>query len=155
MSITNDQQFNRYSIAYFDLSKALEYANEAKNHLPNGLIFEALIFAAIVCYYRPFTPNEKLAVEATSQLKIGEFFGITASERELHERCETLRNKGLAHSEYRFNPTRLNPTSRVVSSKPFSLLASMPDIDKLISLIEKLQLECDKKRAQYVLHGQP
>lgn len=59
MPITNEQEFNRYSIAVVDFEKASECLAEARKRLPNDLVFEALLFMAIITYYRPFSPNEK------------------------------------------------------------------------------------------------
>jgi hypothetical protein len=58
MPIATDRDFNRYSIATFDLEKALEFATEARQHPANSVIHEALLFAAIVSYSRPFSSNE-------------------------------------------------------------------------------------------------
>ncbi len=101
MSIANEQEFNRYSISLADFEKASECVAEARKHLPNDLVFEAL-------------------------------------------------NKALAHSEFAFNPTSLNPRSGVISSKPFSLLTQQIDLDGLAKLLKKLEDACHSERATYV-----
>lgn len=67
---------------------------------------------------------------------------------QLHESCMTLRNKALAHSEIRFNPTRLNPDTGIVASRPFSLLSPEFDVDALIQLIDKLLLTVNTGEAR-------
>jgi hypothetical protein len=147
--------FNRFSIAVFDFEKSIAYAEEAARHSPGALAHEALLFSAIVCYYRPFSPNEKNKNSpAASQLKLEEFSPLTATESALHERCKELRNKALAHSEYEFNPTRLRP-SGVIASRPFSLLCHAPEIPALVTLTRKLVDECHNKRANHVRNAAP
>lgn len=149
--MTIDQEFNRYSIACFDWEKASAFATEAQKHLPNTIVFEALLFAAIVCYYRPFSPNEREQnAAAQSQLRIEDFPPLSSKEQSIHENCKTLRNKALAHSEFSFNPTELNAATGVISSKPFALLSQPFDIEGLMQLLSKLQLACHHKRADHV-----
>ena len=156
MTITTDRQFNRYSIAYFNFEKAEAFAKEAESHHQSTLAFEALVFAAIVSYYRPFSPNEKDPLApAESQLRIEDIVDLSPEEQELHNRCKTLRNKALAHSEFSFNPTRLDPYSRVVASRPFSLLNQPIAVDALRALLEKLIRACHLKRGNYALHKEP
>jgi hypothetical protein len=152
--VTVGQAFNRLSIAVFDFEKSIAYAEEAARYSPEDLAHEALLFSAIVCYYRPFSPNEKKNSPAASQLKLEEFSPLTAAESELHERCKELRNKALAHSEYEFNPTDLHP-SGVIASRPFSLLSHAPEIPALVALARKLADECQNKRANHARNTAP
>lgn len=146
------QEFNRYSIAAFDWKKSLAFAKEAREHPTNTIVYEALLFAAIVCYYRPFSPNEKGAnTPATSHVRIEDFPALSQEEEALHEISKTLRNKALAHSEFAFNPTRLSEATNVIVSKPFSLLVQPFDIETFVQLVSKLELACHHKRAKYVL----
>ena len=139
----------------FDFEKSIAYAEKAARHSPGDLAYEALMFAAIVCYYRPFSPNEKSKnAPAASQLKLEEFSPLSAAESGLHERCKELRNKALAHSEYEFNPTRLHP-SGVIASRPFALLRHAPAIPALVALARKLANECHNKRANHVRNAAP
>lgn len=149
--MTTAQEFNRYSIAVFDWQKALAFATEAQKHSPSTTVYEALLFAAIVCYYRPFSPNEKGPNSpAASQLRIEDFPELAQDERAVHEKCKTLRNKALAHSEFTFNPTRLAEATGVIMSKPFSLVAQPFDLEVFVQLISKLELACHHKRADHV-----
>lgn len=154
MSIQNEREFNRYSIALFDFTMALDFLSEVRNHLPSSLPYQALLFAAIVCYYRPFTENEKARKSpAISKLRISEFGTLSPSEREIHEKCRTLRNKALAHSEHRYNPTHIDPYSKVIVSRPFWLSSESVDIEGLIKLLDKFINVCHNKRADYKLHS--
>ncbi|MGH6842014.1 MAG: hypothetical protein ACREDV_07985 [Methylocella sp.] len=152
MPITSEQEFNRYTISLSDFEKASECVNEARKRLPNDLVFEALLFMAIITYYRPFSPNEKPPnnPRAKSRLNLEDLIDHPSDrEKEIHEECETLRNKALAHSEFAYNPTRLNPSTGVISSKPFSLLTQQFDLDGLGQLLNKLEDACHSKRATY------
>jgi hypothetical protein len=154
MRIQNEREFNRYSIALFDFTKAQDFLSEARKHPSNSLPFQALLFAAIVCYYRPFSLNEKLDTSpATSNLNISEFGSLLDSEKGIHEECKKLRNKALAHSEYSFNPTGIDPQSKVIVSKPFWLTIDSIDIDGLSKLVDKFITICHHMRADYKLHG--
>lgn len=153
--MATDQEFNRYSIACFDWDKALSFAAEAEKYVPNTVVFEALLFAAIVCYYRPFSPNERAKnAAAQSQLRIEDFPTLAPDEQTIHDTCKTLRNTALAHSEFNQNLTVLSPQTGVISSKPFSLLSQPFDLSVFIRLVSKLHLACHHKRANHVTEKQ-
>ena len=150
--ITTEQELNRFSIASFDFEKAIEYAGEARMHRRSTLAYDALLFAAIVCYYRPFSANERRgATTATAALTIDLSSILSEQELALHGECKTLRNKALAHSEHRLNPTRLNLESGIVASRPFSLFARLVDLEGVINLATKLHGGGERARAEYVL----
>jgi hypothetical protein len=152
MPIATERDFNRYSIATRDLEKALEFASEARHYPANSVVYEALLFAAIVSYSRPFSGNEKLAdAPAVAGLSVGVIGALSGLERKIHDRCRTLRNKALAHSEFALNPTRLRSSTGVVVSRPFSLLSPPFDLDGFIQVVAKLRLICERDRADYVL----
>lgn len=154
--MTTESEFNRYSIALFDFEQAVAYATEAKTHSASTLAHEALLFAAIVSYYRPFSPNEKNKnTLAVSQLTTNNFSLFSPEDMSLHEKLKKLRNKALAHSEIHFNPTRRNIESGIISSRPFSLLSQSVDIIGLIHLASKLAEECHHKRADHVCRHRP
>jgi hypothetical protein len=149
------QDFNRYSIAVFDWQKSLVFADEAQKHPPNTTVYEALLFAAIVCYYRPFSNNERGKNPLTlSCLEIEDFPTLSQQEQVMHEHCKTLRNKALAHSEFSFNPTGVCKTTGVIASKPFSLLSQPFDLETFIHLLSKLELECHHKRGDRIREQQ-
>jgi hypothetical protein len=152
--MTTEVEFNRFSIALFDFEKAVAYAEEALKTSPGTLAYEALMFAAVVCYYRPFTPNEKNKTPpAAIQLKVEDFSPFSEDERKIHEQCKALRNKALAHSEWTYNPTRFDHRSGVISSHPFALVSHAPDLRALIQLSKRLANKCHSKRADYVRHN--
>ncbi len=145
-----EQEFNRYSIATFDFEKAAEFANEAQQHSPNSLAYEALVFVAVVCYYRPFSPNEKNKnAKAASRLKLEEFSPLTQEEQAIHSKCEELRNQALAHSEWHRNPTGLD-SNGIISSRPFSLVSAGLDFLSLSNLAQRLAIECHYMRSNYI-----
>lgn len=142
--------FNRLSISAHDFEKAIAFAEEAQRQSPAGLAYEALVFAAIVCYCRPFSSNERdKGTSATSRLKVEDFLQSGSAEMSIHEKCNELRNRALAHSEYAYNPTRLTP-SGVIASVPFSLLSHAPDIAALTVLAKKHADRCHQQRADYI-----
>ena len=149
--MTADAKFNRLSISVHDFEQAIAFSEEAQRSSPGSRSYEALVFAAIVCYYRPFSSNEKdKDASAISKLELDDFSPLTIDEAGVHEKCKELRNQALAHSGYRHNPTSLNTRSRVISSRPFSLLSHAPNLVTLINLAQKLAKECHGKRADYV-----
>lgn len=149
---TSSQELNRYSIACLDWENALAFATEAQKHVQNSIVVDALVFSAIVCYYRPFSSNErKKNAAAKSQLRIEDFPPLTVDEQEIHDTCKILRNQALAHSEFEFNPTWLNPKNGVISSRPFSIHSQRFNISSFIKLVNIFQLACHNKRADLVL----
>lgn len=138
-----ERKFHRYSISLQDFRKASEFLVEAKKHPYGSLIHEALLFSAIICYYRPFSPNEKEKdARASSRLDLTDFPTLTTDEAQVHELCKELRNKALAHSEFKYHPTSLNPETGVISTQVFSLVGKAPNLDSLTHLIEKLAERC-------------
>ena len=150
MAISTEREFNRWSIAAFDLEAAIRFGNAAQGHPANSVEYEALLFSALVCYARPFSGNERGSdAAASSRLNLDALAKLSASEKRMHEKCTTLRNRALAHSEVAMNPTRLR-VSGVVMSKPFSLLTPPFDLPGFLGLAEKLRFACERRRADYV-----
>jgi|GEM_PF-989750 len=158
MAISSEAELNRYSIAVRDFEDAQRFLCAARNHGIDSIEYEALLFAAIISYWRPFSLNEKSKSAAASvRLDIQNFGTLSENQKELHRNCENLRNKALAHSEYEYNPTRLRPSGVFVSS-PFSLLGSsqirdpgsVHNMDLFQQLLEKLIDSCHAMRAAYV-----
>jgi hypothetical protein len=151
----DEAKFNRFSISAKDFEKAAEFLAEAKNHQYGGLVHEALVMSAIICYFRPFTENERSSSPpAAKKLDLlSDFPPLSQAENAVHEACKVLRNKALAHSEFLYHPTRLDRDTGVISSALFSLVGAAPDVDSLAALIEKLTLHCQLIRASYVHHA--
>lgn len=153
MAISSDEELNRYSIAVRDFESAKKYLCATKNHPCSSLEYEALLFAAIVSYYRPFSPNEKSkSPKAKSQLRIEDFGSLDDSRKELHEKCKELRNKALAHSEFIFNPTKFNSETGVFSSRPFSLSNVALDLEVFEATLTQFIALCHDVRANYSRH---
>ena len=152
VSIASEEQFNRFSISAYDFQRAIDFATEGIKHPANTIIYEALLFAAIMCYWRPFSPNERGdAAEAAKRITLDQLgINLAADELRLHEGCKSLRNEALAHSAWERNPTRLRD-SGVVASRPFSLLTPPFDLPALIRLAEKMRAACEHRRADFVL----
>jgi hypothetical protein len=151
--MTTTERFNRLSISVRDFESAAEFAERAAATSPATLEHQALLFAAIVCYYRPFSPNERSqSAKANSSLKISDFRTLNMAELEIHEICKRLRNKALAHSEYEMNPTALDESSGVISSRPFNLLTHAPQPAALAALANKVARLCHHMRADHIHH---
>jgi|CXWL01.1.fsa_nt_gi hypothetical protein len=149
--MTDEAKFNRFSISLKDFEKARMFLREANKHEYGSVVHEALVFAAIICYFRAFTQNEKSrSASAATQLLRSDFEHLTPEEWSIHHKCEELRNKALAHSEFKYYPTRLNLDTGMISSTWFSLVGQVPDLGKLAALIENLIQQCRNKRADYV-----
>lgn len=149
----DEAKFNRFSISLMDFEKAEDFLAEAKSHQYGSLLHEALVFSAIICYFRPFTDNEKNPKStAAKRLELADFPPLSRDELEIHETCKELRNKALAHAEILYHPTKLDPESGVISSAIFSLVGKAPDLDALAELIKKLKKQCNNRRADYVHH---
>jgi hypothetical protein len=148
--ISSAEELARYSISVRDFEKAQEYVCAARKHLLGSLEYDALLFAAIVSYCRPFSPNEKSKLAmATSRLRIEDFGPLTDPEKGLHERLEELRNKALAHSESELNPTKFHPQTKVFTGRSFSLSNETLDLDAFEAIFVRFAEICHTKRADY------
>lgn len=150
MTISTDKEFNRYSIAVFDFEAALRFARAAEQHVANSVEYEALLFAAIVSYARPFSGNERSKRAAATSRLANDFVATKGDDRKLHARCLQLRNQALAHSEHARNPTRLR-ASGVAVSRRFSLLTPSFDLTRFIRIADECRHACELARAEYVL----
>jgi hypothetical protein len=154
-AISSNGELARYSISVHDFEKALKFISAAKKHGKSSVEYEALMMAAIVSYYRPFSSNERSSKEGTKPLKaksslsIDDFGPLTDFQKELHERFKTLRNKLLAHSEFAYNPTSFDPETKIFSGKTFSLLNETFDLDSIEAILKSFEEICHKKRGDY------
>lgn len=147
------EEFNRLSISIGDLEQAVAYAERASTTPRSDISHQALLLSAIICYFRPFSQNERsAAARATTALRITDFTTLSGPEQELHNQCKRLRNKALAHSEWEMNPTALDEGSGMITSRPFDLLANAPDPAKLASLARKMADICHHRRADHIHH---
>ena len=137
MKITENRkaELNRISIAVRDFEQAIKYASKAIDYSIDTIEYEALLFAAIVCYCKPFSQNERdKSSPANSSLELTNFSDLSIPENLLHKSCKEVRNRMLAHSEFQFNPTGFNEAYGVFSGRQFSLNAYPLDVSAFIAL---------------------
>jgi len=148
--MVDEAKLNRFSISLQDFKKAEAFLAEAANHQYGGLIHEALVFSAIICYYRPFTDNEKDPNStAAKRLDLSDFLPLSHEQKFIHDACKELRNKALAHAEIKHHPTQLDPETGGISSTIFSLVGKAPDLEGLVELIIKFIKQCQNKKSDY------
>ncbi|MHB1216652.1 MAG: hypothetical protein ACYC1L_00445 [Alphaproteobacteria bacterium] len=145
----SEQELNRYSISVRDFEKSKDYVCAARKHPEDSIEREALLFAAIVAYYRPFSPNEKGDSKASCRLRVKDFGPLTEVESEFHQTCEKLRNKALAHSEFTLNPTKFDRQTEIFSSRSFSLLNENIDLNVFCALLDRFINFCHHRRADF------
>jgi len=102
----------RMHLSATDFSQAVRFIDAARNAAPTSDERWGLLLAAIVCYARPFSPNERrLSAAADSRLQMDAKMLRTilanTSDRKLHRRILRLRNKVVAHSESKYSSFRL------------------------------------------------
>jgi hypothetical protein len=147
----DEAKFNRFSIALNDFEKVIAFLDEAKRHPITSIVYESLIFAAIVCYCRPFSLNETSKdAPAACRLNLEDFPPLSSPELAAHEKCKELRNKALAHAEFNYRPIHLDHTTGGISSALFSFIGNSPDLEKLAELTHKLIRVCKNRRADFV-----
>lgn len=151
MSVSTDQELNRYSITVGDFEKAIEFLQEADNHPSHSLAHESLLISAIIYYCRPFTFNERERnAEAIPKIEFESFSNIFEEENTLHEKCMIVRNKAVAHAEWTNYPTRRDNDTNVISSRRYSLLSEKINWQSLLALAKKLSDQCHNSRADYL-----
>jgi hypothetical protein len=152
MIISTDEKFHRVTIAFEDFEEALAYIEQAKLHRRGSLEHQALVSMAVICYSRPFSPNEKRAdAKAQSRLSAEDLGDLSSSEKQLHDLCTTTRNKAVAHSEYDYNPTEFNASGQIWS-RHFCIYDAEINLAEFESLIRGRIDACHAVRAPYVTH---
>lgn len=151
LPVIGEAKFNRFSISLKDFEKSIYFLVEAQKYQIGSVVHEALVFTAIVCYFRPFSQNEKdTNALAASQLSLADFSLLSEGELVVHEKCKELRNKALAHAEFTYHPVHLDAETGLISSALFSLVKNAPNLAELTDLAKRLRAECLDKRADYV-----
>jgi hypothetical protein len=146
----SNQKFNRYSIALNDFQKASSYALKAGSYGMETLEYDALVFAAVVSFYRPFSQNERtMPAGAATKLKIEDFPPLSEEELVFHDQIKTLRNKVFAHAEFDLHPTGINEITKVISSNPFPATLVPPEVVALAKLANKFIDFCHKIRGDF------
>jgi hypothetical protein len=106
-----EKTLRRLKISREDFAQAGAFITAARQHSVSKIEHEALLLSAIICYARPFGPNEKavkggeMHSDPTLDLSLAEF--EDDDDLELHNRVILLRNKAVAHAEFSLNPIRL------------------------------------------------
>lgn len=108
----SDKTLFRTHLSAIDFSQAVRFIEAAQKVAHTSDEWWGLMLAAIVCYARPFSPNERRrSAAADSRLEIDARMLRTilenASDRKLHRRLLRLRNKAVAHSESRYADLRI------------------------------------------------
>jgi hypothetical protein len=135
--------FHRLTIATsHDMDNAAKYARQAKVTSPGELAYDALIQMAIICYCRPFGPNQRGRSDGPAADRVpGLPLGLTAEQVELHQTLMDFHNRAIAHSEFQLNPTSYDEKNFVISLRPFSI-HQVPDFqtlpDRLVALCEAI-----------------
>ena len=143
----SDKYLNRLSISAYDLEDSNRFLKQLGVAGIDPTQKEALLISSIICHARPFTGNEKNEVDALSRIHIEDFDEITRDFLTLHKKVMSVRNKAIAHAEWTRYPTRINPTSGIISSRRYSILGESFDTKLLIALNDKLILQLQYKRA--------
>jgi hypothetical protein len=108
------------------------------------------MMAAIICYARPFTLNERpekgkplpAADPSLEEVDIRALLGVNAN---LHEHILILRNRAVAHSEAEFNPMQLDDSMFV--SRPWHPLHEGIDLAVFGQIAGKLHQHCLNRKA--------
>ncbi|MBU0602149.1 MAG: hypothetical protein KKD25_07090 [Gammaproteobacteria bacterium] len=157
-------KFRRYSIAAGDFEEAAKLARQASHHSPDSLEREALLFMAIVVYFRPFSTNERRQENeippSAPRLMVKDFAPLSMEEESVHNACKQLRNRVLAHAEFSFYPSSLDPDSGVMSRQRSSLMSPIIEdgvviwpfgLEQFCTLADKLAKECHHWRADHAI----
>jgi hypothetical protein len=104
------KKLTRVHISARDFDKAFEFAEAAGKHDVASLEHEALLLAAIVCYGRPFSGNDKgKHAKADSELTGVDIPAVLGVDYDLHKRIVLVRHKAVAHSLSEHYPVSLMP----------------------------------------------
>jgi len=120
--------------------------------------YEALLISAIVFYVRPFSENEKRSSTSPSDPRVPEevLSDLSRDELDLHERLKRLRNKTIAHAEWKYHPTGVTE-NRVIQTMPFSIwkhFVGSEDILAFYNLARKVRRGIQNAQAN-ALHELP
>jgi len=148
--MVDEKKFNRIAISLTDFERAKDFLKESQNHSCGSIAYEALVFTAIVCYFRPFSQNEKdRNSRAAVKLDLSDFQPLTDTEKSVHDQCMDLRNKALAHAEIKYHTTDFDTVTGAVSRTIFTCTGNSPDLHQLSALIDKFIQQCRNRVADY------
>mgnify|MGYP003394940661 CR=1 FL=1 len=134
---------NRLTISRHDFDKCRDFLAALPAQEYGSINYEALLISAIIFYSRPFSCNEKeKGAQAESRVDTAVLDNLSAEECELHTRILNLRNKAVAHAEWKLHPTGVTG-NKVIQSMPFSLweyFGGSSDVKLFSSLVNKVLL---------------
>ncbi|WP_257311305.1 hypothetical protein [Geothrix fuzhouensis] len=127
-------------------------------HAYSSEAYEALLISAIIFYIRPFSGNEKKGSPSPSESRVPNtvLASLDTNELRLHRHLKTLRNKAIAHAEWRYHPTGVTDTL-VIQAMPFSIwkcFRGTDDITNFSNLVHKVHREIQNAQAN-MLHELP
>lgn len=151
-------KINRLTSASLDLESCMRFLDELKNQQYGNTAYEALLISAIVFYIRPFSENEKKSSTAPSAPRVSEdvLNGLSADELVLHKKLKELRNKAIAHAEWKYHPTGVTD-NMVIRAMPFSIWQHFVDSENILAfhnLAYKVRSEVQTAQAN-ALHELP
>jgi len=150
------EKFNRFTIAVDDFEDALKYLNAAAKFDDMSGEHEGLLIAAVICYARPFSFNEKKGQlsEAAPSIQWAEVAPTDSRFLELHDRLIEFRNKAVAHSEFKYYPVTHIEGSNLISQGRFKLSNEGLDLKLFSELAEEMRKNSGTKSFVYVLEGE-
>lgn len=145
---------NRMTISCHDFEKCMEFLAALPAQEYGTIIYEALLVAAIIFYSRPFSSNEmEKGAQAENKVDPAVLDSLTAEESSLHTLILKLRNKAVAHAEWKYHPTGVTST-KVIQSMPFSIWEyfDLTVIKLFLVLVGKVLSRAHNINADMLLH---
>jgi len=151
MTDADQRRLYRLNIAKWDMEKAVELLEAAARHQPTSIEFEALVTSGIIHYVRPFSLNER-GKEASADARVPPevIDCLSCDERALHARLLDRRNKAIAHSEWNEFPVGMDPETKVLRSRRYSVYPEFLDVGPLVALARKLRERLHNMVADHV-----
>ena len=146
----HNRRFRRLQISRNDFKRAIEFIAAAIGHDADSIEHEALLIAAVICYARPFSPNEKPPTKANAKLP-KEFARFDdAEDRKLHMQVIKLRNKAVAHSEFRFH--RVKVVGHTATSRQWRVSREGMDLFRFDRIAKQMETRCGFEVYAAVVH---
>jgi hypothetical protein len=151
-------KINRLTSASLDLENCLRFLKGMGEQNYGCVAYEALLISAIVFYIRPFSENEKKDSPSPSDSRVPGIVlaNLDAEEITLHEHLKELRNKAIAHAEWKYHPTGVTDNG-VIQAMPFSIwkhFQGKNDAAKFFNLAQKVHRDIQNTQAN-ALHELP
>jgi hypothetical protein len=148
----SDKLLSRVNISKNDFEMCVNFLNETANVNIGSYSYEALWMMAIVAYCRPFSHNEKSGNnKAAAKIDAPQ---MTTKERELHATLIKCRNKIVAHSEIKFNPTSTDSDTGIIWRKRASIWSFLQGFNLsknlVIALANKMLNYCHNESADLI-----